>query len=192
MNSGRIALGFLITAVIAIFLLFGATSVMITYADTNKNASTTSQVIVNGLVSVTLSGVPIYFSAMDPGTNKQLANATGGAPMSVQVDGTTNVATQVYLNASAFDSSGNTLAAGMMNYNVTLSATSVNNTLCASTPAPCNYTTTVATVFNETARLGTPATTSVYNWVTVPSDQVPGTYANAVRVCAEQKGVGGC
>jgi hypothetical protein len=191
MNSGRIALGFLITAVIAIFLLFGATSVMITYADTNKNASTTSQVVVNGLVSVTLYGVPIYFSAMDPGTNKQLANATGGAPMNVQIDGTTNAATKIFINASNFTSAGNGILVGMMNYNLTLSGSATNVTACVA-PEICNYTTTATEIFDETARLGTAANTSVYNWISIPAAAIPGTYSNAVKICAEQSGTSGC
>jgi len=193
MNSGRITLGFLITAIIVTTLLFGIAKMPTAYAASNYNASTTSKVIVNGFVSITLTGVPIYFSAMDPGTPNAAANSSGGWPMGVQVDGATNVGVDVYMNGSQFVSGGNNFGIGMMHFNVTNSSTAwAKNVTCYNPTYPCNYTLTPIAIFNETARLGTPAITSIYNWITVPSGQAPGTYTNNVKVCAQQWETSGC
>ena len=192
MNGGRITLGFLLIVLVAMGLFFGLAKVPSAYAATWANQTTSAQVIVNGFVSVTLFQVPIYFSALDPGTSNQAANATGGWPMIVQVDGTTNVGCQVYLNATNFVSSGNTLNVPNMSFNVTNSSTAIANVTCATPTYPCKYGLLPSLILNESARVGVAANSSVSNWITVPSGQAAGTYADNVRVCVHQAGVGGC
>jgi len=193
MNSGRIALGFLITAVIVITMFFGVAKLPAAYAATNSNGTTTAQVIVNGLVSITLTNVPIQFTAMDPGTADVAANSTGGWPMGIQDDGATNAGVDVFMNGSQFVSGANNFGIGMMHFNVSNSSTGfVKNVTCWNPTHPCNYTLTTIAIFNETARLGNATITNISNWITVPIGQAPGTYANAVKVCAQQWGTSGC
>ena len=198
MSSGRITLGFLLIVLVAMGLFFGLAKVPSAYAVTNANQTTSAQVIVNGFISVTLFQVPIYFSALDPGTSNQLANATGGAPIIIQIDGTTNVASEIYVNATNFNmtpTGGYFFTAPNMSFNVSKSATATANTTCApggATPAPCKYGIPTAWLFNETARLGAGANSSVYNWISVPSAQAAGTYTNNLRVCVNQASLGGC
>ena len=195
MDSGRITLGFLLIVMVAVGLFFGITRAPSAYAATNANVTTYASVLVNGFVSVTLFGVPIYFPSMDPGTNNTQANVSNGWPMIVQVDPTTNAASMILLNATNFTSGSNGFIVGNMSFNVTKSATATANASCApgaGTVAPCNYSLAPMWVFNETARLGAGANSSIYNWMDVPSTQAPGVYLNNVRVCIQQAGVGGC
>ena len=193
MNSGRITIGFIIIGVIAAALFFGMAKMPTAYAATNSNGSTTAQVVINGFVSITLSGVPIYFSAMDPGIGNTAANATGGFPMTVTVDSTTNVDVNVYMNGSTFVKSADNFPVENMKYNVSNSTSGrAWNATCFALVAPCNYTNVVIQIFNETARLGTARATTIYNWISVPLTQAPGTYTNAVKICAVQTTISGC
>jgi hypothetical protein len=187
MNSGRITLGFLLIVIISVGFFFSVAKMPSAYAATSMNQTTSAQVIVNGFVSVTLFNVPIYFSGTDPGTNNSAANATGGFPMIVQVDPITNAFIWAYLNASNFTSGTNGFTTANMSFNVTRSATAFANSSCnISGVAPCNYSLTPVFVFNETARMGAGANSSVYNWISIPTAQAPGTYTNLVRICVNQ------
>jgi len=194
MNSGRITLGFLLIVLVAMGLFFGLAKMPSAYAATNANVTTYASVLVNGFVSVTLFQVPILFPAMDPGANNTPANASNGWPMIFQVDGTTNTACQIYLNATNFNISAGGYFFGVTNlsFNVTKSATATANASCATPTYPCRYDLIPSFLLNETARLGASANSSVYNWISIPSAQVPGVYTNNVRVCVNQWGVGGC
>ena len=161
------------------------------YAFSNDTEFTTSTVVVNGLVSITLTGVPIQFSALDPGTTFQAANASGGSPTTVTVDAATNVAVNIYLNASNFTSGSNVMTMGNMSFNVTTPSGGAANASCG-TAHSCVYLSSRVWIFNDTARLGSSNVGTISNYISVPAAQVPGTYTNAVNICATQVGVSGC
>jgi len=190
MNSGRIALGFIIIAIIAMGFLFSVAKMPSSYAATSMINATTAQVIVNGLVSTTLFGVPIFFSGMDPGTTNQAANTTGGFPMIIQIDGVTNVAVNAYLNGTNFGGAGS-FNVGNMSYNVSAGNAGGGNASCVATGS-CHYSTVWAFAFNETARSGTARNSSLYHWMSIPAVQLPGTYTNNVAVCTKQTTLGVC
>jgi len=185
MKSGRIALG-IILIIVFLGLMASVMRMSTSYAAaTTEQENTSAQVIVNGAVSITLYGIPIYFSSMDPGTTDMAANATGGFPVNVSIDGATNVLVNVYLNASDFIASPYTLMSENMSYNVSAPGTANANTTCVAAGS-CKYGQLWAWSFNESARLGTSRNTSIYNWITIPITQGPGTYTNSVHICASQ------
>jgi len=190
MNSGRIALGFIIIAIIAMGFLFSVAKMPSSYAVTSVINATTAQVIVNGLVSTTLFGVPIFFSGMDPGATNQAANTTGGFPMIVQIDGTTNTDVNVYINGTNFAGAGS-FNVGNMSYNVTANNSGGGNATCVGVGG-CKYSTLWGWAFNETARSGTARNSTIHHWMSIPAVQLPGTYTNNVAVCTRQLGSGTC
>jgi hypothetical protein len=187
MNSGRVALGIIIILAFTVMgLFFTAAKMPNSYAATVGNRTTTAQVIVNGFVSITIQNVPVYFTQLDPGTTNQLANATGGAPLYVSVDGVTNVVTKVLINASTFVSAALTMLSPNMSWNVSKSASATANATCAADSAPCKYSIERALAFTETARSGVGANSSIYNWISVPAIQDPGTYIGNLDIYATQ------
>jgi hypothetical protein len=190
MKSGKITVGLIAIAALIVgsIGLFGMSSA---YAVTTESESTTAAVTVNGLVSITMFNVPINFPAVDPGVSFTAANATKGFPMIVQVDNVTNVDVDVFINGSDFAKGGDNFGVGNLSFNVTGSASGTANTSCSALHS-CIYQKTRTWVFNETARLGTAANSTISHWISVPGAQAPGAYTNNVEICAKQVGGGGC
>ena len=190
MISGKITVSLVIIAalIVGAIGIFGMSSA---YAATAESESTTSAVTVNGLVSITMFNVPINFPAVDPGASFTAANATKGFPMIIQVDNVTNVPVDVYVNGTDFVKGGDNFGIGNLSFNVSGSASAVANSTCSALHS-CIYSNTRLWVFNETARLGTSANSSISHWISVPGAQAPGSYSNFVEICAKQVGGSGC
>ena len=185
MKSGRITIGISIIALSAIVLFGIAIAPSVFAGTTETETGATGQVIINGFVSITLYNASIQFSAMNPGTTNQPANASGGFPLVVQVDAATTVDIAVCLNASDFATGGYTLMSENMSFNVTGPAGGTANATCNAAGA-CPYSQAYVLAFNETSREAGAENASIHNYLTVPAGQKAGTYTNKVFVYAKQ------
>ncbi len=182
MNSGRIAIGFIIIMALA-GMMFLRTSVMPSgYAASSVTNSTTASVTVNGVVEVTIQNAPVAFGGLDAGISNSAATNN---PMNISFGGNTNVNVKMYINGSAtFNGTGSSFAIGNMTFNATTSATGGVNASCLT--ARCNYRYAPFFVLNETAPLGTAKNASIFHYISVPAGQTPTTYSASIRVCTEQ------
>jgi hypothetical protein len=181
MNSGRIALSILFILALAVMLMLKTTTMPSGYAATSQNQSTTASVTVNGFVSATLFKTPITFPSLDPGVNNTPASNNN---MTIQIDGSTNTGTMIYLNGSDFVYTSYSFKLANMSYNVTASATGTANTSCTTTR--CRYGTVPTWFFNETAA-SLPKNNTVGDYIDIPTSQTPGAYSGNVRICVQQQ-----
>mgnify|MGYP001375858731 CR=1 FL=1 len=184
MNSGRIAIGFIIIMALA-GMMFLRTSVMPSgYAASSVINSTTASVTVNGVVEVTIQNAAIAFGGLDSGISNSAATNN---PLNISFGANTNVNVKTYINGSAtFNATSSSFAIGNMTFNATTSATGGVNASCST--ARCNYRYAPFFVLNETAPLGTAKNASIYHYISVPAGQLPGPYTGSVRICTEQDG----
>ena len=182
MNSGRIAIGFVIIVMLAGMLALKTVTMPSAFAATAENESTSASVTVNGFVSVTLFNGSVTFPNVDPGVNQTAANNN---PMHIQVDPTTNVDVNVYLNGSQFiDGSSNTFEVGNMSLNISVTGTGTGNT--SYTDSRGVYQTVPFWLFDETSPAGTGKNESLYHYISVPAAQTPNAYTAQIRICAQQ------
>ena len=187
MKSGKITASLLVLALLVVGI-FGVLKAQEAYAATTSTQGSTSSVTVNGLVSITLTNVPITFGSMDPGANYTIATSSD---MNVQVDAVTNVPVNVYLNGTDFISGSYNFNVSNMHFQATAPGTGAANATCSGANN-CSYMFTKNWIFNDTARLGSANSGTVKHWINIPSAQAPGTYGNNVRVCADQVGGSAC
>jgi len=187
MNSGRIAIGFIIIMALA-GMMFLRTSVTPSgYAATSAINTTTASVTVNGVVEVTIQNAPVTFPATDPGTT---GTAATNNPMNISFGPNTNVKVETFLNGSNFTATGGSFDVKNMSFNVTVSATGTANTSCST--ARCRYNVTAYWVLNESAPLGTAKNASIFHYIDIPAGQTPDSYSANIRVCTKQMAVAGC
>ena len=182
MNSGRIAIGFVIILTLAVMMLAETAMMPTGYAATNENETTTAAVTVNGFVSITLFKAPISFPSVDPNTANTPASNNN---FTIQIDETTNAPTMVFLNGSQFVYTSYNFNVANMSLNVTGSGTATANSSCSGT-LRCRYSIVPFWLLNDTAA-SLPKNNTVGHYIDIPTSQTPGAYQANVRVCAQQQ-----
>lgn len=181
MNSGRIAIGFVIIVMLAGMLTLKTVTMPSAFAATNENESTTASVTVNGFVSITLFNGSITFPNVDPDSSDTPATNN---PMVVQIDPATNVDVMAYINGSNFISGAYSFNIPNMSVNATLTGTATGNASYVDSRGL--YGTVPSWVFNETSPAGAGKNETMGHYISVPAAQTPAAYVANVRICVQQ------
>ena len=129
------------------------------------------------VIDITVHEVPILFGNADPGTVNQSAQSGNGYPMIVTIEPTTTVNTNLTVKGlDNFSSGSNYFNIGNLTYSNS-STTGNGIPMTSSYPEPPfdNW-------LNIPEPSGTEINRSIYFWISVPTDQKPGTYTTTVYI----------
>lgn len=161
-------IGFLVLVITSLVL------VSIAMAVTTDTAATSATVTVNEFLSVTLTGAPVTFPGMDPGTGPTAADVGNGYPLTATIGSESNVNANVGTKADATDFVETT--------NASLTFPVSNMEWDDATIGPwTNYTTSDATVCSS---VSPGSACDIYHQLTVPGGQAAGTYSVGITVTA--------
>ncbi len=129
------------------------------------------------VIDITIHDVPIQFGNADPGTVNKSAQSGNGYPMIVTIEPTTTVNTNLTLKGlSNFSSGSYYFNIGNLTYSNS-STTGNGIPMTSSYPEPPfdNW-------LNIPEPSGTEINRSIYFWISVPTNQKPGTYTTTVYI----------
>jgi spore coat protein U-like protein len=144
------------------------------------SGSTTATATVNGAIDVTLtysSGSGIDFGNLNAGTS----NNSATNHLTITINPVTNVATDISQNASgAFsDGNGHTFPVGNLWYEE-------SGTELATSPSMTTSYNTPFIDWSNIAPTGSTQTRDTYYWLSIPANQVAGTYSTTINIQVSQ------
>lgn len=129
--------------------------------------------VVNEVIDVTLSNIPVDFGSLSPGASNQ----SSSLPLNVTIQGTTNVNVNLTLNGSNFVSGIYSFGVGNLTYSNSSAGTKTAMTNSYPFPPYNNW--------SNIPKLVT-SNRSIYLWLSIPVGQEPGSYSNNVNIRAER------
>jgi len=140
------------------------------------------------VVDITLSGVPVAWGTIDPGTeNNPATDNAHGFPMKIKVESTTNVNVDIYLKGTNWsDGAGHTMGVENSKFDDDNALGEGSETGRPENILKLNYPSTANSGYFEDVAPGSEK--YIYFWISIPVGQWAGTYTNTIFVKAVKDG----